>query len=417
MQLTGLRGRRPGLGLAATLLVAVTTTAGATRAQAAEAQAAQRVTYFREPSNRNDGIQVIHPQTDLGVTLGRSFGLAAGYSLDVVSGATPRVFGTTSGPVDAVSQATKFEDMRHQASGAITYSRPVADVTVGYSYGWESDYKSSTVNVSTRSDLFERTLTLGLAYSHNFDDVCDQDNAQAAGTPLMRRALVSSADCFKGVPGTVTHRLHIDTFEPSLTWIVTPRLLLQVGGTAQILDGFQANPYRRVALPAGHTPQESLPELRQRFALFTRAALALPAWRASLILMGRAYRDSWAVQAATAEATFNTYIMRSVLATLRGRVHAQHGAIFYLDAQEYRSRGPVGQYWTGDRELSPMQNTLLGVKVAYLRIPEQKADAFFDEIELAARWDGLFYRLASDYAPNADRKLALIWQFAVTARF
>jgi hypothetical protein len=203
---------------------------------------------------------------------------------------------------------------------------------------------------------------------------------------------------------------------------VTPRLLLQGGGTVQILQGFQSNPYRSVQLGrSGNRPQESLPDLRQRYAVFSRAAYALPALHASVQAMARLYRDTWAVDAASAELSLHQYITKFLLWSARGRVHAQRGASFYRDAEGYADLGPNGQYWTGDRELSPMQNFLVGGKLAYLHIPETGARAasasFFDEIEASLKWEGLFYRLDSPSAPNADRKLALIWQAAVSLRF
>jgi hypothetical protein len=305
----------------------------------------------------------------------------------------------------------------------LTYTRPTAEVTAGYSTGWESDYKSSALSVTTRSDLFDHQITLGFAYTHNFDDVCDQDNQAAAGNPLNRLALASSQNCFKTIDGpigqrTVTHRLNIDSLEPSLTWAATPRLLLQGGATAQILDGFQSNPYRQVELgSAARTPQESLPTLRQRYALFGRAAYAFPRTHTALHTMVRLYRDTWAVEAVTGEVLVNQYLAKFLLLSVRGRVHAQRGASFYRDAHGYRFLGPNSQYWTGDRELTPMENLLIGGKFAYLRIPEAGTVSFFREIEAAAKWEGLFYHLDSTAAPNADRKLAMIFQLAISLRF
>jgi hypothetical protein len=410
MQLTP---RGQGRLRAKVLVVAIGLGGGAGGARAGETSAAQHLTVFREPSSTNDGVTVIHPQTDVDTMLGSAVKLAAGYSVDIVTGATPVIFG-----VDAVSSATKFSDTRQQVRGSVTYTRPVADVTVGYSYGWEHDYQSHSVTVATRSDFAEHAFTLGLSFTHNFDRVCDRNNAAAVGNPLERLALVKSDHCFQGDPQIVTRHLDIDSLEPSLTWAVTPRLLLQGGGTVQILDGFQSNPYRRVELgSAGRTPQESLPDLRQRFAVFGRAAYAIPALRASLQGMARVYRDTWALQAYSAELDFHEYLTRFLILTALARIHSQVGAVFYRDAEGYRLTGPVGQYWTGDRELSTMQNTLLGGKVAYLRLPEGDARTFFNEIELSAKFEGLFYQLASALAPNADRRRAYIGQLALSLRF
>jgi hypothetical protein len=41
--------------------------------------------------------------------VGRAVDLHAGYAVDIVSGATPALFG-----VDAISSATEFSDVRHQ---------------------------------------------------------------------------------------------------------------------------------------------------------------------------------------------------------------------------------------------------------------------------------------------------------------
>jgi hypothetical protein len=383
------------------------------QAQAAEVEAAQRVTIFREPSASNDGILVIHPQTDASVTVGSTVGFAAGYAVDIVSGATPRVFS-----VDAVSSATKFSDNRHQVHGTLSYLRPTADVAVTGTYAWESDYRSTAVTVATRSDVLDHAFTLGLSYTHNFDTVCDQNNQTTAGSPIDRVALADSSHCFQGMADVVSRRLHIDSLEPSLTWAATPRLLVQGGGTVQVLDGFPANPYRGVALGrAGRTPQESLPQYRQRFAAFTRAAYAFPRTRTSLHAMARVYRDTWAVEAVTGEMTVNQYLAKFLILSARARLHAQRGAAFYMDSRDYSLFGPNGQYWTGDRELSPMGNYLVGGKLAYLRIPESQGSSFINEIEASAKWEGLFYQLGSANAPNADRKLALIWQLSLSLRF
>ena len=393
--------------------------------RAAEVEASQRATLFLEPSNvsGNKGITVFHPQTDVSGTFGSGVGIAAGYAVDIVSGATPRVFAVrsdTSGrPVDAISGATKFSDTRHQVHGGLSYARPTADVGASYSYGWENDYRSHAVTVTTRSDLFDHIFTFGLSYTHNFDRVCDAYNDQTGGNPLSRAALVSSAHCFQqDAPEIATRKLAIDALEPSLTWAATPRLLLQAGGTVQILDGFQSNPYRRVELGSGGMrPQESLPTLRQRYAVFLRAAYAVPSLRAAVHASARLYRDTWAVEAATAEVTVQQYLTRFLLWSARGRVHGQRGASFYRTAEDYRLYGPNGKYWTGDRELSPMQNYLVGGKLAYLRIPEAGQKSFVSELELALKWEGLFYDLASSFAPNADRTFATIWQLALSARF
>ncbi|HET6150184.1 MAG TPA: DUF3570 domain-containing protein [Polyangia bacterium] len=415
MQLTP-RTRARRLALAATV-AAWAFAAAVPGTAAANTEAASRVTLFREPSTNNNGITVIHPQVDAAAGLGSSFHLVAGYQVDIVTGATPVTFGPRSG-VDAVSGATHFSDVRHEVKGGFSFDRPSSGLGASYSYGWESDYKSHAISATTHSDLVDHNYTLAVGYTHNFDRVCDNNNEAAGGLIINLQPLSSSAHCFQTMPDVVTHHLSIDTFEPSLTWTATPRLVTQGGATIQILDGFQSNPYRRVLVGTQHrTPQEHMPNFRQRYAAFFRAAYALPDAHASLTGGVRFYRDSWAITAATAEANYNQYLGQSVLLTLRGRYHQQTEASFYRTSGEYQTRGPAGQFWTGDRELSPMSNYLGSLKTAYLKRPGQERSAWFSEIELSAKIEALFYRLDSSDAPNYDRSVAYIGQGSFALRF
>jgi len=389
----------------------------ATPARATQ-DAESRVTLFSEPSKTNEGIRVVHPQLDVGTTLGPDFRFGLGYNVDIVSGATPATFGPHSG-VDAITQATKFSDLRQEVHTSLSYERPSSSVAVAYAYGWEHDYRSSAVTGTTRSDLLDHNFTLGLSYTHNFDSVCDNNNSNIGDQPLNLKPLLNSSHCFNSaMADVVSHRVSIDTFQPSLSWTATPRLLLQLGSTIQILDGFQSNPYRSVQIGREmRKPQERLPEFRQRYALYTRALYALPAVRSSALGMVRLYQDSWAVQAVTGEVLLNKYFGPSLILTLRGRYHLQSGASFYRDGAGYRDLGPGGQYWTGDRELSPMSNYLGGAKIALLRRPEQEHSAFFVEMELNLKYELLIYHLDSPDAPNADRTHAHIVQIAFSLRF
>lgn len=400
--------------LVITALACVSAAVALPRAHAGQVEAATRLTLFREPSTSNAGVTVIHPQADVVATASNSLQLSAGYELDMVSGATPRTYGVK---VDAVSGATHFADQRHAARAGFGYDTGVIAWTGSYSYGWENDYRSHTLSVGAHGDFFERNFTLGLAYTRNFDSVCDNNNARAQGL-LDLQPLANSAHCFaSGETDVVTRPVNIHTFEPSLAWTATPRLLLQAGVTLQVLDGFQSNPYRAVLVGSqGRAPQEHTPEHRQRTAVFGRLAYAIPTFRMSATLSGRLYRDTWDVTAGSSEALLQKYLGPAILISLRGRYHTQTGAIFYRTAFDYQTKGTVGSYWTGDRELSPLSSWLAGFKLAYLRRRGQQVDAWFDEVELNVKFEGLFYALPTG-APNADRSQALIWQGGLALRF
>jgi Protein of unknown function (DUF3570) len=414
--------RRPTLLICLSLAASAALVAPARAEDPTEASA--RLTFFREPSTQpgNKGITVIHPQVDVSSPIGAGLGLAAGWEADAVSGATPAVFGPHTG-VDAITNATKFHDFRQQAHAGFTYNRPDAGIGASYAYGWENDYRSHSLSVTARDDLYDHNFTLAVSYSHNWDSVCDANNSMAA-SPIDLVPLTSSAQCFKsngtGVlppPLTITHPLAIDAIEPSLSWTMTPRLVVQGGGTIQILDGFQSNPYRSVLVGPIREPQEHEPIYRQRYAVFGRAAYAFPQWRASGIGMVRLYQDSWAMQAVTGDVVVNKYLSSIMLLALRGHYHLQNGASFYRNGEGYRIDGPAGQYWTGDRELSPMSNYLVGGRMAFLRRPQQERQSWFAEMEADVKYELLVYHLASIDAPNSDRPYAQILQASFAIRF
>jgi hypothetical protein len=376
-------------------------------------EASARMTLFDEAGSTKEHVRVLHPQVDASANIADAVSFAAGYNVDIVTGATPKTF-----QPDAISTATAFHDTRHLVHGAFGFESPGGGVSFGLARGWESDYKSWSLSATTHHDLYEHNFSLGLAYTHNWDSVCDANNVAAAGLPLQLVPLANSATCFQSNQTmTVTHPLAIDSFEPSLSWTMTPRLVVQGGATIQVLNGFQSNPYRAVLLGSeNRQPQEHEPQYRQRYALFGRLAYAFPELRASTLVMLRIYDDSWAVRAVTGDVTANKYLSQAMLLSVRGHYHVQSGASFYRTSTDYRFLGPNGQYWTGDRELSPMSNILMGGKFGYLRKPHQERSAWFVEMELDAKYELMLYQVAPD-APNAVRKFAHIVQGAFSLRF
>jgi hypothetical protein len=412
------RSRAPAFGArlaracAAASLLGLMVQAGPRPARA-EVQAATHLTIFTEPSSANEGVRVYHPQTEVGASTS-GFGIAAGYEMDIVSGATARVY--APGDPDAVSGAT-FSDTRQTAHGALSFETAAVALAGGYSYGWENDYKSHTLTVTARGDFLERNFSLSLGYTRNFDSVCDQANALAE-TPLERQALSTSEGCFDATfTDLTTRKLTINSFEPALSWTATPLLLVQAGATLQILDGFQSNPYRRVRIGGqGREPQETLPQFRQRYAVFVRAHQAIPLLKSSVRAGGRLYRDTWDVVAGSADLEYLQYLGPSIIVGARGRYHQQTGAAFFRTANELRTLGPTGKYWTGDRELAPLTNIGAGGKLSYVRHPPPDAGSWMDDLEVNMRFDVLFYR-GSDQIPNADRKRAMIFQAGAELHF
>ena len=159
-----------------------------------------------------------------------------------------------------------------------------------------------------------------------------------------------------------------------------------------------------------------MPQLRQRYAVFGRLAYALPDLRASIARHGPPLRRQLGGAGRHRRRDVNKYLGQALLLSFRGHYHLQSGASFYRGSNAYRLPGPDGQYWTGDRELSPMSNYLVGGKLAFMRRPGQEHSSWFVEMEFDAKYEILFYQVQPD-APNADRKFAHILQGAISARF
>lgn len=365
------------------------------------------VTYFVEPAAKQK-INVVHPSADLHVDLHPTFSINLGYNADIVSGATPRIYGKPSSPVDAVSAATNFSDVRHAFHGGLEWRIGPTELQAGYTYAFENDYQSHAVDAGAKVDLWGKNTTFKLGYSHNFDSVCNADNRGAA--PLDRRALTSSKGCFDSkTMGIVEESLAIDSYAASWTQVLSPILVSDLSIGLQVLDGFQSNPYRLVRLFSGTVEaQESDPTQRQRLAIQGRLRIAVKRAKAALGMLGRYYNDTWGIQSGTAELTWEQYLAPQLLVRLRGRFYQQSRAVFYRDAGElnsYEAVGPVGQYFTGDRELAPFRDYLAGLKLSYLKTADErgKIGRVFESLDVSLKADFIKYEALTPLPPNIDR--------------
>jgi hypothetical protein len=345
--------------------------------------------YLERRRGPQGGLSVVHPQMDLEVDAGEAVTIGLGYAADVVSGATASVFS-----VDAVTSATTFEDVRHQARASLGFKGSRSALTLSAGAGVERDYTSVTASGAATVDLPGKNTSFGLGYTHNFDHVCDRDNGMAS--PLERRALTGVDGCatrkvllVEDSPGTTIWRdLSIDTAQASVTQNVTPTLAVQASLFGQVLRGFQANPYRRVRV-SGVEPQESLPDVRGRLALLVQANKFLPGPRAAVHGSARGYSDTWGVNSLALEMAYSQYAGDALLLRLRGRIYQQSEASFFKDAFFYDTEGPAGAYFTGDRELAPIRNVLAGARLSYIGLNPEGGSVWglFDEVQLDLRGD------------------------------
>jgi hypothetical protein len=336
------------------------------------------------------GLTVVHPQADFGIDLGRYVTLDAGYAADAVSGATATVYES-----DATTTATSFSDVRQEGTLALGFQGRRSRISFDTTFGTERDYLSRQIGGSASIDLPGRNTTVALAYSHSFDQVCDRDNGDAM--PLERKALIGSDPCLKSSvlfgkdsPGmTVWRSLSIDTAQTTLTQNPTPTMNMQVALYGQVLDGFQSNPYRRVKVGM-NTPQEHIPNERARWSITARLNRYLPKLHAAAQFGARFYDDTWRVVGGDVELAYSQYLGTSMLLRFHARVYQQTAASFFKDAFFYETESTAGEYFTGDRELSPVRNALLGTKITVIAAGGDKPVwGLFDKLQLNAKADVL----------------------------
>jgi hypothetical protein len=321
-----------------------------------------RTTVLIEPSPDSD-LQVITPAADLAVKPVDWLDIRAGYEADIVTGATEAV---KVGPiVDVVTVATKFSDTRHVVRGGFALERKSTRLSADYSYGTESDYRSQAITVSAGSDFFQKNTELEISYARGFDKVCTSAYTGATG-PSARTRLDSSEGCFTAAANRASRSIDIDVFQAGWTQAWAPTVATQLVLTGSLQHGFLENPYRGVVItPTGQDALENHPDNRARAALALRGKYFIKPIGAAATLGVRVYRDTWDIVGQTYEAEFEKYVGEAIRVLARGRYYAQGGALFY--SNDYTggepANGPRGQYWTGDRELSPLSSLMVGGRV------------------------------------------------------
>jgi len=344
--------------------------------------------YYESPTHSN--MTVYSPSTDLRASPAPFLDVRAGWEADVVSGASVAVkagptYQATHAGADVITAAS-VHDVRNVAKGGFTLKNDTVSLSPGYTYSTEKDYKSHAIDVAARTELFEHNTQLEISYAHDFDRVCDRVQG-VNDAPSGYRALESSVGCFTSDASRTTRDIDRDGFQASWSQAWTRIFATQVLYSAEILHGFLSNPYRSIILGEGLKAQEHHPENRGREALALRANIFLKPLRSALRLKTRGYWDTWDVKSLTVEAEFERYFGESLRLELRGRYYRQSGALFFSD--DYTGGdsplGPKGQYFTGDRELSPFSSVLLGLRATYTFLPTRgRVLGFMNSLKLSA---------------------------------
>ncbi len=344
----------------AALVVVLASLVVPARARAQVADLKLRATVFHEPSATSK-MTVLTPSAQLTVSPWDFLSVNAGYEADIVSGASEAVKAGPSSPPDVVSAAS-VHDFRHVVNGGFTITRKHTHLGASYTYGTEHDYRSNSFTVTAGSDFLQKNTQIELAYGRGFDKVCNVSYPDTL-SPTLRPRLDSSKGCFTGAANRRLIPIDLDSFQIGWTQSWTPLFETQLVFSGQLQHGFLSNPYRAVVIsPAGSAAQEHHPDNRARAAVAVRGKYFVKPLDTAFGVGARVYRDTWDILGQTYEINAEHYMFPWLTLMVRGRFYTQTGALFWSD--DYTGgepvNGPRGQYWTGDRELSPLQNYMLG---------------------------------------------------------
>lgn len=286
--------------------------------------------YARSDTNATT---VWSPRLHAAGKIGESFGVDTAVALDSWTGAS----------IDVTTAATgAIHEVRKEITAGGFYE--LSDVTIsgGYRYSGENDYWSNGGVLNLTIDMADNNTTLGLSAFGS------QDVVGRSGDPG-----------FKKDQGSVGGRA-------SLTQVIDTNTLLQVSWETTRVSGYQAGPYRYVAIGgegtcAGTAPfciPEAVPGLRFRSAAIANGRRALGE-SLSLGANYRFYFDDWGLLSHTLSPDLAILVSEHGTLSLQYRYYTQNAANFYQP--RYLGTLDSVRYVTRDRELSALYSNRLGL--------------------------------------------------------
>jgi len=294
----------------------------------------------------SDHTTVVTNNVSARATPGKHVGVDARYLVDVI----------TSASVDVISAATtRFNEVRHEAQGGVDYHDDWRKLTASYVFSTENDWTSHTGNVGFTQDFAKHQVTLHLG-----------------GT-------VVSNDVGRSGDMTFHRSLFVTGGTAGLSFVTSPRDLVDASYTLAYSDGYQASPYRFVSVdgaPIAMGAPENVPNVRARHAVTLRwnhHAFKDTAFRSHV----RAYWDDWGVNSITAGTEYVVGLGREWELGAFVRGYAQTHAWFYAP-----SYSQMETYMTADRELSTFIDGFAGLRAGW---HQERAGKTFQDLRFDVR--------------------------------
>lgn len=346
----------PTMGRAIAALLGVV---GST-ALAQDARVEARTSWFHE-SRGPLRASAISPAVTADVEVVPSVSVNAQWEADVVSAATIAIVDSPA-DVDVITSATRMEDVRHALGAGLMVQHGGLELRGGYTYGFERDYRSHGVVLSTRLDVRDDTTSFELMYAGARDAVCGLRENDAL-EPTERGRLPGADGCFTRDAERTTRGVSTQTVAAQWIQVIRADAIARINVSLRHEAGFLSSPYREVWL-GPWSAQEHHPDQRSRGALGVELRWALADIRS--VIGGRidASHDDWGVSSVSGEITWRARLPAHLRLRARVRAYRQVSAFFYSD--DY-ANAPRGKYFTGDRELSAMCSWLGGLGLSWER--------------------------------------------------
>jgi Protein of unknown function (DUF3570) len=344
--------------------------------------------YSRTDSNRTT---VWSPRLRVAGKVGESLGVETAIAVDAWTGAS----------VDVTTAATKaIHEVRKEVNAGGYYALPHVTVGGGYRYSTENDYWSNGGVGTLTFDMADKNTTLVLA-GFGSHDIVGRSHDRGFKEPQ------TSAG------GRVT-----------LTQVLDASTLAQLSWETTHVNGYQASPYRFVAVggigvcrgsPSSSTKAvdgcgpELVPTERYRNAASARGRRAFGD-HVSVGLEYRLYFDNWGVRSHTIMPDVALLLSDHDTLVFDYRYYTQGAADFYKP--RYLSPSDALGYRTRDRELSALYSNRVGLRY-------QHGFEFADGARVlttALRWSVTRYRylafvgLSSVDALEATLLISLDWR-------
>jgi hypothetical protein len=338
-----------------------------------------------------DRIKVRAPHLYALVPLGKEWSAEAGFVLDTLSGATPRIHSSS-----AQSSASKMSDERKAGDVKVTRYFSRSAVSVGGAYSTEHDYKSKALSIDARfsSEDNNRTWSFGLGSSN---DVIDTTYSNKTN-------------------GVVNQPKRTIELMAGVTQVLTPKDIVQLNITHSRGRGYFTDPYKTY---------DKRPDSRVSTVGLVRWNHYVEQFDASVRSSYRLYNDSFGVSSNTLGVDWVQSAGKWTF-TPGVRYYTQRAAKFYFDgiadaAGKYDATATqtaatvfsaAGKIYSADQRLSAYGAVTASIKVDYAITESTTVDLKLERYQQKSS-----YRLGGNGSPFIDPFNAQFVQVGISTKF